>query len=38
MFIINPFAGKKVSFGELFTTHPSTEKRIQRLEALKGKV
>jgi heat shock protein HtpX len=35
MFIINPFAGKKVSFRELFSTHPSIENRIARLEELK---
>ena len=32
MFIVNPFRG--MSFLELFSTHPLTEKRIQRLEAL----
>ena len=35
MFIINPFSGKDISFKELFSTHPSTEVRIERLEALK---
>lgn len=35
MFIINPFTGKDVSFKQLFSTHPSTEQRIERLEALK---
>jgi len=35
MFIINPFTGKDVSLRELFSTHPSTEARIERLEALK---
>ncbi len=35
MFIINPFTGKEFSMGELFRTHPSTEARIERLEALK---
>ncbi|MDR1008132.1 MAG: zinc metalloprotease HtpX [Campylobacteraceae bacterium] len=38
MFIVNPFASKKVSFRELFSTHPSTQNRIKRLEDLKGKV
>ena len=38
MFIINPFSGKDVSFKSLFSTHPSTEARIERLEALKGVV
>jgi heat shock protein HtpX len=35
MFIINPLAGKKVNFGALFSTHPSTEDRIAALERLK---
>lgn len=35
MFIINPFAGKNISFASLFSTHPSTEDRIARLEELK---
>jgi len=35
MFIINPFSGKDVSFKSLFSTHPKTEDRIERLEALK---
>jgi len=35
MFIINPFSGKDISLKELFSTHPSTEARIERLEALK---
>ncbi len=37
MFIINPFTGKDISFRQLFSTHPSTEQRIERLEALKHK-
>ena len=32
MFIINPFSGGGIS--RLFSTHPSTEQRIERLEAL----
>ncbi len=36
LFIVSPFSGKKVSFGDLFRTHPTTEQRIERLEALKG--
>ena len=32
MFIVNPFRGGGIT--ELFSTHPATEKRIQRLEAL----
>jgi len=35
MFIINPFTGKDMSFKQLFSTHPTTEQRIERLEALK---
>lgn len=31
MFIVNPFSGKKMQFGSLFRTHPTTEDRIQRL-------
>lgn len=35
MFIINPFSGQNLSLQQLFSTHPSTEQRIERLEALK---
>ena len=35
LFIVSPFSGKQVSFGDLFRTHPTTEQRIERLEALK---
>jgi len=35
MFIINPFTGRDVSLKQLFSTHPSTEARIERLEELK---
>jgi len=35
MFIINPFTGKDISMKDLFSTHPSTEARIERLEELK---
>jgi len=35
MFIINPFTGRDFSLRQLFSTHPSTEQRIERLEALK---
>lgn len=38
MFIINPFSGKDVSFASLFSTHPSTQDRIARLEQLKGQM
>ncbi len=32
MFIVNPFSGRKIS--SLFSTHPSTAERIERLEAM----
>ena len=35
MFIINPFTGKNMSLSGLFRTHPTTQDRIDRLEALK---
>ena len=35
MFIVNPFSGKDIKFGNLFRTHPTTEDRIARLEELK---
>ncbi len=35
MFIINPFSGVKDSLRTLFSTHPSTADRIERLEMLK---
>lgn len=38
MFIVNPFAGKGISFASLFSTHPSTEDRIARLEELKFEI
>jgi len=38
MFIINPFSGKNISFASLFSTHPSTEDRIARLEELKFEI
>lgn len=38
MFIINPFAGLKSTFGGLFRTHPTTEDRIARLEELKSEL
>lgn len=36
MFIISPFDGKNVSFSNLFRTHPTTQQRLERLEALKS--
>lgn len=38
MFIISPFEGKKVSFSNLFRTHPTTEQRLERLEQLKAEL
>ncbi len=35
MFIINPFTGKDFSMQQLFSTHPTTEERVERLEVLK---
>ncbi len=35
MFIINPFTGKDFSMSQLFSTHPTTEQRIERLEAMR---
>lgn len=35
MFIISPFDGKNFSFSNLFRTHPTTQQRLERLEALK---
>jgi heat shock protein HtpX len=32
-YIINPLTGRKVSFANLFSTHPPTEERIQRLRS-----
>ncbi|MBL0721975.1 MAG: zinc metalloprotease HtpX [Sulfurovum sp.] len=38
LFIINPFAGVKDKMNSLFSTHPSTSERIERLEELKQKM
>lgn len=35
MFIVSPFDGKNFSFANLFRTHPTTQQRVERLEALK---
>jgi len=35
LFIINPFAGVKDTMQSLFSTHPTTHERIERLEELK---
>jgi heat shock protein HtpX len=34
MFIVNPFSGRNI--GNLFSTHPPVEERIQRLRAMRG--
>ncbi len=38
MFIVNPFTGKDISFANLFSTHPTTEQRIERLEEIRRKM
>lgn len=38
MFIVNPFSNIKSNFGNLFRTHPTTQDRIERLEALKEEI
>ena len=38
MFIINPLKGSKVSFASLFSTHPSTEERVERLRQQAGEM
>lgn len=35
MFIINPFTGKDFSMKSLFSTHPTTEQRVERLERMR---
>ena len=32
--IVNPLAGRKAAFSSLFSTHPATEERVARLQAL----
>jgi heat shock protein HtpX len=32
-YIVNPLAGRKVQFANLFRTHPSTEERVQKLRS-----
>jgi heat shock protein HtpX len=34
--IVNPLAGQRASFTGMFSTHPSTEERVARLEAMAG--
>ena len=38
MFIINPFKGEKADFSSMFSTHPSTKERIERLRYLHQKI
>ena len=38
LFIINPLAGKRVQFGNMFMTHPPTADRIARLEQIASKL
>lgn len=38
MFIVNPFSSLKSSFSNLFSTHPSIEDRIAKLEELKSSI
>jgi heat shock protein HtpX len=33
-YIVNPLTGRKVSFGNLFRTHPTTEERVRRLRSV----
>lgn len=35
MFIINPFTGKDFSMKSLFSTHPTTQQRVERLERMR---
>ncbi len=38
LFIVNPLTGKQMNFRSMFSTHPSTEDRVARLDELKGRV
>ncbi len=38
LFIVNPFSAMRDGFASLFSTHPSTEARIERLEMLKKEI
>ena len=38
LFIVNPLTGRNVQFRNLFSTHPPTEQRIERLEAMASKL
>jgi heat shock protein HtpX len=37
-YIINPLTGRKINFANLFSTHPPTEERIERLEEIAQKL
>ncbi|MGH8989911.1 MAG: zinc metalloprotease HtpX [Acidimicrobiia bacterium] len=34
-YIVNPLAGRKINFAQLFTTHPPTEARVERLRSMR---
>ncbi len=34
-YIVNPLSGRKVNFAQLFTTHPPTEERVERLRSMR---
>jgi heat shock protein HtpX len=38
MFIVNPFTGRRVQFANLFSTHPPTAARVERLEEISQKL
>jgi heat shock protein HtpX len=33
-FIVNPLTGRKMSFANMFRTHPTTDERVRRLLAM----
>lgn len=37
-YIVNPLTGRQVNFARLFTTHPATDERIARLEAMQPRL
>jgi heat shock protein HtpX len=38
LFIVNPLAGRRVQFANLFSTHPPTQERIARLEQMAARM